>query len=642
MMMLLETYVRRWRRVLRKCWTRPGLRFAGEMIGCFLGGLFLSAASLGNQMQPFGLGVLCAGVPGWLPIPFALGGGLGYWLFWGKAGMQGIIWLAAGLPVCVLLGQKKAEISLLKPSLATLIVAACGVIFQIWQGDDTTILMYLLRVLLAFGSTWLMGLVRQRQDPAADWVAMAIGVLALAQIAPLRFLDLGLAAGGLMALAMPFPAVAMAGLALDLAQITAVPMTAVLCLSYFLQMLPRVPKKYLCIGPSVVFLLIMGLCGKWDFAPLPALMLGGALSLLSPRCPKISHRRGETGFAQVRLEMAACVLEQSEQVLEETENHPIDERALMAKAADRACSSCPCHKSCKDLEAAQNMPESLLHSPVNSADDLPVSCKKRGRLLTEVRRSQDQYRAIKADRDRQQEYRSAIIQQYRFLSEYLQDLADKLPQRGKSNHLHYQPEVAVCSSGKESANGDRCLWFAGTEGKYYLLLCDGMGTGAGAAEEAKSAGNMLRRLLMAGYPAQYALRSLNSLCTLRGRAGAVTVDLAEIYLDSGKANIYKWGAAPSYLLLRTGPERIGTTGAPPGLSVTDFRETVDRVSLRRGESLVLLSDGVDDDASIHRLDGAMTEAPGELASRILELGSSDGSDDATVAVVRLMPMISQR
>ena len=230
-----------------------------------------------------------------------------------------------------------------------------------------------------------------------------------------------------------------------------------------------------------------------------------------------------------------------------------------------------------------------------------------------------------------------MIQQYRFLCEYLQDLADKLPQRGEPLKQRYQPEVRVCSAGLEAANGDRCLWFAGTECRYYVLLCDGMGTGFGAEEEGRSAGNMLKRLLTAGYPAEHALRSLNSLCILRSHSGAVTVDLAEIDLRKGRVSLYKWGAAPSYLLTASGAEKIGTAGAPPGLSMTGTRETVDKLSLRRGETLILLSDGVDGEAAMRRAWDLTDVPPGEMASRVLQYGRGNGSDDATAAVIRLYP-----
>ncbi len=640
MMMLLGTYVRRWRRSLRRWMSDPELRTPLEMGGYFLLGLSLSAASLGNRAQPFCIALLCAGLPGWLPAVYAIGSALGYWLFWGVEGLQCVVWIAASLPVCVLLGRRKLgeQMPLLLPAMAALIVAACGVVFQLWRGEDTPIAMYLLRTALAFGGTALVMLLRYRADAAAQWTAMGIGVLALAQLAPLPFLDLGVLAAGILVAAAPFPAVAMAGLALDLARVTPVPMTAVLCLSALLRLLPRLPKGWSCAAPAAVYLVVMGLCGQLDLMPLPALLLGGALGAVVPQQPQVVPRRGETGVAQVRLEMAAGVLAQSEQLLLEAQEYPIDEGALIVKAADRACGTCPCRKECGELEAAKHLPEALLHRPLIHVDDVPVSCKKRGRLMLELRRSQDQYRVLKADRDRQQEYRSAVIQQYRFLSEYLQDLADLLPRRSGGGDPRFQPELAVCSSGRELANGDRCLWFTGTECRYYLLLCDGMGVGPGAAEEANTAGNMLRRLLTAGYPAPYALRSINSLCTLRGRAGAVTLDLAEIHLDTGKASLYKWGAAPSWLLVGAGAERIGTAGPPPGLSVEDTRETVDRFSMRRGEILVMLSDGVDSAAVTQNGEELSAEPPGTLAAKILEAGVGDGSDDATAAVVRLRPI----
>ena len=115
------------------------------------------------------------------------------------------------------------------------------------------------------------------------------------------------------------------------------------------------------------------------------------------------------------------------------------------------------------------------------------------------------------------------------------------------------------------------------------------------------------------------------------------MDLAEIRLDSGRIFLYKWGAAPSWILRKTGAEKIGTATPPPGISVTDMRETVLRLSLRRGEVLVLLSDGVEVGDVLRRKGMAPDAPPGELAERLLELGCGHGEDDATAAVIRLHP-----
>jgi serine/threonine protein phosphatase PrpC len=410
-------------------------------------------------------------------------------------------------------------------------------------------------------------------------------------------------------------------------------MTAVLSLAYLTRLVPGINKRFVCCAGAVVCLLLMGLCGVYDPEPIPGLLLGGVIALFLPGQPDVSRRRSESGYAQVRLELAASVLSRSQRLLADVREYPIDEEALIVRAAERACGGCPCRNTCR--EEPGKLPTSLLHKPLGYGGDLPLSCRKSGRLLQELRRSQEQLRSIRADRDRREEYRAAVSQQYLFLSEYLQDLSDSLVRRVKPSQQMYQPEVAVCSASREGSNGDRCLWFAGVEYKYYILLCDGMGTGPEAAKDGKFAGKMLRDLLCAGFPPEYALRSVNSFCALQGRAGAVTIDLAELQLDTGKASLYKWGAAPSYILSRGEAIKIGTAAPPPGLSVTDARESVERLSLRRGEMLILLSDGAGGEESLRASLEGTGDPPGELAARILEQGRMDETDDATVAVVRL-------
>ena len=636
----IGTYVRRSQRFIRRWTSDTGIRSAIKGTGYLLSGFILSAASLAHHTLPLPLALLCAGLSGWPAVLLALGSGCGYYLLWGAAGTQGIIWTGAGLVLCFALSGQKIHkaMPMLMPALAGVSVAATGLMFQLLGAESPNIPIFLLRIAGAIGAVKVFSAALSRTDPVMDWLAAGLAVLALAQTVPIPAINPGYIAAGALAAAAPFPATAVAGLALDLSGIAPVPMAAVLCLAFLVRLIPGFPKWTAHAAPAVMFLLTASLQGSAQWTPAIALALGGVFGIFLPAPAAIAHRRGETGIAQVRLEMTAGVLAQAEQLLAETQEYPIDEPALICKAADRACSACPCRENCRDLTTVTRMPTSLLHRPLITADDLPISCRKRGRVMLELRRIQDQYRAIRADRDRQREYRSAMIQQYRFLSEYLQDLADKLPKRGDVLHQRYDVQVSVCSAGLEGTNGDRCLWFAGTECRYYVVLCDGMGTGFGAAEEGRAAGEMLRQLLSAGFPAEYALRSLNSLCTLRQKAGAVTVDLAQIDLQSGRVDLFKWGAAPSYLLSAAGPEKIGTAAAPPGLSITGTRETVDKLSLRRGETLIMLSDGIDGEAAMRRAWDLTDLAPGEMAPKVLQYGRGSGSDDATAAVIRLSPV----
>lgn len=630
-MITISSYLRQGKHTLRRIcldprlhmWTKRGLQL--------LSGFAMSAASLGNHLQPFAMALVLGG-SGVGAGMTALGAGIGYLAFWGNAGTAGLGWVVPSLLCALMVGHMELT-PLLLPSVGALIVAVGGLLGQFTGGYAPAVPMYLLQVGLGFGATLLFSMVRKRRDVVADWLAWGCAVLALVQIAPVRWLNLGFVAAGMLGAGAPFPAVAAAGLALDLAQVTQVPMTAVLCTAYFLRMIPWNRWWMPRLMPELAFVTVVMLTGSWDFAPLPGLLLGSGLTALLPKSRPVAHRRGEVGIAQVRLELAAGVMAQTQQLLLQVEDGPIDEQMLIRRAAEQACGSCPCRKNCKDRASAGAIPAAQLHRSFLD-QNLPFSCRKTGRLVAELRRAQEQLRSLKAARERMGEYRGAVVQQYQFLGSYLQELSDRLSRRGKEPKIHFQVKVEVYSNRPQEDNGDRCAWFAGTEGRYYVLLCDGMGTGLGAVSEGSEAVRMLKAMLSAGFPAEHALRSLNSLCALRGQAGAVTVDLAEISLESGRVAIYKWGAAPSYLITALGAEKIGTAGPPPGLSVTQNRETVDRLSLSRGELLVLTSDGAGGEEVLRGVSTA--DLPGQIGRRLVLSTGDVQTDDATAVVIRLL------
>ena len=630
MMTTISTYLHRIRHRLRRLWLDPGFHRAARILGWILAGFALSAASLRHSPLPLAMGLVLA-LPGWSAFWAALGSCGGYLLFWQAHGLQGLVWTGLGLLGAVTLGRGKLvqQQPLILPAAAALTVAVVGLGFQFWMLDDIRLGLYLLRILLGAGAAWVFQAARDHRDPVTDWLISAAAVLALAQIAPLE-ICLGMAAAGALGTVGAFPAAALAGLALDVALVTPVPMTAVLCLLYILRLAPWGNPWVVRLAPGAVFVTVCALTGVWDLWPLPGLVLGGILGQFLPQQQKMPHRRGQTGVAQVRLELAAGVLAEVERQLLDAAEVPIDEAAIISRCAERACGGCPCRKNCRDRDAVASMPPQMLHRTVLTPGDLGVSCRKNGRVLYELHRSQEQLRAIRGSRERQAEYRGAVIQQYQFLACWLQELSDTLGSREREREPAYQVRVSVYANRPAADNGDRCLWFAGTGNQYFVLLCDGMGTGLGAVDEARAAGKMLRDLLSAGFPPEHALQSLNSLCALRGKAGAVTVDLARIKLETGRVTLYKWGAAPSWLLTETGAERVGSGGPPPGLSVEDSCRP-SRLLLRPGQTLMLLSDGVGGGESLRRWDPKGDAAPGELAARLLE--RQKGTDDATVALV---------
>ena len=549
MMTSLETYFHRGQGAVRRWAAVPGIQMVLGIAGAFLRGFLFSAGGLAHQIMPLGLGLLL-NTGGLRALVMALGSCGGFWLFWGKAGRQGMVWSGLGLICSWLLGRKSHSLALMG-SAGAFVVSASGLLFQFFLQDDTTIPIYLLRVAVGLFSGVVFTLYRERNSTWARWIIQGLGLLALTNLWGHRFLLAG----------------------------------------------------YVVIT-------------------LPGLVLGAK---------KAPGGRGGAVTYQGRMEQMARALEQMRQQLLAVPVPPIDESALTLRVRERACGGCPSRKTC--LQRLDPIPEELLHRPLFDSISLPISCKKPGRMILELRRAQEQLRSIRAERDRLAEYRWALQQQYQFLAQLLKQKEE--PQRREP--CRYRPEIAVRGVGREAVNGDRCLWFPGPGNRYYLLLCDGMGTGLGAAQEAGAGAELLRDLLQAGCAPEDALGSINSLLALCGKAGAVTVDLAQLELDLGRATVYKWGAAPSWVIREGRVEKIGTAGPPPGLSVMDGRETVTRLSLRRGEMLILLSDGVEGALALEAFTPAEGGSPGSLAARILELGCLGTGDDATAAVIRLAP-----
>ena len=373
----------------------------------------------------------------------------------------------------------------------------------------------------------------------------------------------------------------------------------------------------------------MALGKSWNIGAWLGVSTGGLLGAALPWDLLLPPGTRGTSGAQVKLEQEARVLAKMQRLLLEIPGSSVSmpDRVERLKAA--ACTDCLRADTCPRKQA---MDDSIFLDP------LSFSCPHTGRVLREAARVREQQRLLEAQHKRREEYRMAVAQQYGMLSRYLQRVADGLPLQLSPGQIRYRVTVSVRSREKDRSDGDRCAAFPGTGPRFYILLCDGMGTGAPAAAQACQAVHLLKGMLTAGLPPGAALKSLNAQLLLTGDTGAVTADLCELRLDTGYASLYKWGAAPSYLLSRKTLRRIGAPGLPPGMELGSSGERIARLSLQKGQTLVLASDGVTFDESLSLPD--TIEPTGPLADRLLRQYGSTGEDDATLAVIRLGPMKS--
>lgn len=625
---------------LRSRGTREDYLVLGKRAAWALGGFFLSGASLGNFCQSFPLGLVLCAPPGWPAVLAAAGGALGYPIFWGKAGIPGLIWLSLGL-LCSLALSKlelRKSVNLLPAAAAGIIVASTDLVLLLQGLAAIPAPMYLLRIGVSLGCTWLFDRAGSRRDVFTLAMLGFVGVLSLCQAAITSWFCLGFAAAAAVSAWGTFPAAALAGLALDLGQVTAVPMTAVLCSAFLLRLIPGQKKWFGYAAPALAFAAVAALCGRLDVHPLLPLAAGGGLAAAVPHPVPAERRRGETAVMQVKLELAAGVFDRARQVLGQMPLPAQDSRAMVESCIRSCCEGCPCRAGCKSRDDLLATDPGILNHPWISREDLQNGgCRKAGRVVAELRRTQENLRRTRREHARLREARAALGRQYRFTAAFLRRLSDELAAGSAPPKICFRAEIAARTRGKEAISGDRCIWF-GVGNRVFVVLCDGLGTGQSAADASREACEMLRELLTAGYPADAALGCFNDLCVLRGAAGFATADLAEIRLDTGAVTLYKWGAAPSYLLAGENVQKIGTAAPPPGLSVGERGANEQRLSLGHGETLVLLTDGAEGEATLRRLRVPQPLPPGVMAERILGGADACREDDATAVVVRLHPI----
>lgn len=148
-------------------------------------------------------------------------------------------------------------------------------------------------------------------------------------------------------------------------------------------------------------------------------------------------------------------------------------------------------------------------------------------------------------------------------SRLLQSLSERAP--GQTEPDAYAPELGFRATGLRGSNisGDYGASFRVGEW-YYLLLCDGMGSGEEARDEAMGTSALLKELIESGLEAHDAMQTINGLYILRDGGGFSAIDLLQVSLVSAEGFLHKWGAAPSFLKFGRTLQTLGLPLPPPG------------------------------------------------------------------------------
>ena len=200
-------------------------------------------------------------------------------------------------------------------------------------------------------------------------------------------------------------------------------------------------------------------------------------------------------------------------------------------------------------------------------------------------------------------------------------------------------QMGVGKSASE-VSGDVISAFLTDDGRFFMLISDGMGSGSEASLTSGVCAVFLEKLLCAGASMDTSLKMLNSMMRVRGREVSATVDLMELDLMNGRTRFVKSGAAPSFVLRGGRLFRLQSKTVPIGIVRALDAELI-KFDCEKGDIIVMLSDGVaksfEDcpwlydllcDERVWRCD------PDTMARKIIKSAIENGaSDDITAGIV---------
>ncbi len=210
-----------------------------------------------------------------------------------------------------------------------------------------------------------------------------------------------------------------------------------------------------------------------------------------------------------------------------------------------------------------------------------------------------------------------------------------------SEKLTARAAFAKLTKPGELYSGDAAFAFPDSEGRFFAVLTDGMGSGSEAAECSEIASALLEKLLRCNIRKSLAAEMLGNILRKRGNECFCTVDILEADLVNGNASFLKSGAAASYILRNGSVHCISAYSMPLGITETAKPEEVS-FTLSEGDIAVMVSDGVaaepsDGNIFTDILTAGAFSGIRELADRILTraVERNGRTDDMTVMVIEI-------
>ena len=192
--------------------------------------------------------------------------------------------------------------------------------------------------------------------------------------------------------------------------------------------------------------------------------------------------------------------------------------------------------------------------------------------------------------------RGIIARQYSEISNVIRSLSHELDEgfvEDEPGKCRFSAAVSELQESKkgQAVCGDTLVHFE-RGNKYFVILCDGMGSGEAALSESRLTAKLFEEFLKAGFAKETAVSMINSALALKAdKESFSTVDILEIDLETGVTEFLKIGSAQSFIKTKSEIAVISSKTAPVGI-LENVEAEVESRELKNGDMILMVSDGV--------------------------------------------------
>ena len=204
-----------------------------------------------------------------------------------------------------------------------------------------------------------------------------------------------------------------------------------------------------------------------------------------------------------------------------------------------------------------------------------------------------------------------------------------------------EARFAIVQKSKENnvQNGDSGLFTYLDNGRFMMVLSDGMGSGERAGCDSRAVAALSKKLLRGGFDASSSAEIINSALLLKSSETAfASMDMALLNFFEMEAHFYKMGAAPAFIKRGDKVITICAATLPAGTFTKSDVGTVTQ-NIEKGDAVILVSDGISGGENTEELEKFISlysgENPEDLGNRIINYCCPENEknrDDMTVMV----------